>query len=218
LLPLSDEQLARLDIALVNLLCAEELPGAEVIDRDLCLCTIDRMAERVRIKTLDAFKAFERTPARWDHSTGIFRIHVLISVLQREFGVRYNPAKIPLEAPLDTEDCFIYGIIQGQGGTCGSLPVLYAAVGRRLGYPLKLVSAACTNRWMHLFVRWDEPGGERFNIAVNNQGFDCPPDDYYRQGAYKTRPDWEQTGSVLKSKTPREELAVFLSQRAGCWG
>lgn len=217
LFSLSDERLARLDVASLNLLCAEGLPGAEIVDRDLCLRTIDRMAERVRETTQHAYPAFQSTPQRWDGSSAIFRMHVMVSVLQREFGVRYNPAKIPIDVPLDTDDHFVYGIIQGEGGTCGSLPVLYAAVGRRLGYPLKLVSAACANRWMHLFVRWDEPGGERHNVETNNQGFDCPPDDHYRDDHYRTRVDWEESGSILKSKTPREELATFLAQRAGVW-
>ena len=93
----------------------------------------------------------------------------------------------------------------------------YAAVGRRLGYPLKLVAARGPN-YGHFFVRWDDPHGERFNIEVNNHGLDCPSDDQYRQGFYQTRPDWEQSGSILKSMTPREELAAFMVQRTGCLG
>lgn len=215
LLLLSDEELARQDIASVNLLCAEGLPGADKIDQTLCLQTLDQMARRVHQLTNPA--VFRRQPERWDRSEGIFRIHAMISVLQREFGVRYNTAKIPGDVPLDTDDCFIHGIIQGQGGTCGSLPILYAAVGRRLGYPLKVVAARGTT-YGHLFARWDDPHGECFNIEVNNKGFDCPPDDHYRTGLYTSRPDWEWSGTVLKSMTPQEELAAFMSQRSGCWG
>lgn len=212
---LSDEELARQDIAGVNLLCTEGLPGADRIDPALCLRTLDRMAERVRQRTNP--EVFRQRPQKWQSSEAIFRIHAMISVLQREFGVRYNPAKVPVDVPLDLDDSFIHGIIQGQGGTCGSLPVLYVAVGRRLGYPLKLV-AARGPEYGHSFVRWDEPGGERFNIEVNDKSFGSPPDDHYRTGMYETRPDWERSGSILKSKTPREEVAAFLSQRAACWG
>jgi hypothetical protein len=161
LLRLPEERLAKLDIALVNLLCAEGLPGTANLDRALCLRRVDEMAQRVRARTLSAFPAFEQAPEKWDHSRGIFRIHVMIVTLQCEFRVRYNPAKLPVEVPLDDDDRFIHGIIQGQGGTCGSLPVLYAAVGRRLGYPLKLVCAAGKDRWKHGFVRWDEPAKEK---------------------------------------------------------
>jgi len=214
LLSLTDEALAARDIARVNLLCAEGLAGAEKIDHELCLRTIDRMAEAVYRRT--DLRVFRQRPERWDFSESIFRIHVMITVLQRECGVRYNPAKIPIDVPLDMDDCFIHGIIQGQGGTCGSLPVLYVAVGRRLGYPLKLVSARGL-QYGHFFARWDEPCGERFNIEVNDTGFASPPDDHYRTGLYLTQPDWEQSGSILKSKTPAEELAAFLSQRSARW-
>jgi hypothetical protein len=131
--------------------------------------------------------------------------------------VYYNPAKIPLEVPLGVEDKFLFGIIQGEGGTCATLPVLYVAVGRRLRYPLKLVGARCTNGWGHGFIRWDEPGGERFNVEINNEGFDCPEDDHYRREPYLSKPPWEESGTVLKSKSAREELASFLIERAGCW-
>jgi len=217
LVALADEELAQVDIVESNLDCAAGLPAAERIDRDLCLHTIEHMADQTRFNTANAFKAFERRPEEWNHSPGIFRIHVLVCTLQREFGARYNSAKIPFEVPLETDDSFIHGIIQGQGGTCASLPPLYVAVGRRLGYPLKLVSAACVNRYMHLFVRWDDPEGERFNIEVNKGGLNCPPDDHYRQGPYHTQPAWEETGSILSSMKPRQELACFLAQRAARW-
>jgi hypothetical protein len=188
LLSLSDEELAAQDIVRVNILCAEGLAGAEKIDQALCLRTIDEMAEAVRRRT--DLRVFRQRPEQWDSSESIFRIHVMITVLQREFGVRYNPAKISIDVPLDMDDSFIHGIIQGQGGTCASLPVLYVAVGRRLGYPLKLVHA-CGQVYGHLFVRWDELLVERFNIEANGTGFGCPPDDHYRTGLYRTRPDWE---------------------------
>ena len=50
------------------------------------------------------------------------------------------------------------------------MPILYIAIGRRLGYPLKLVHAHG-----HDFVRWDEPGGERFNIDATSPGFHLRP-------------------------------------------
>ncbi len=211
---LPEDELARQDIAEVNLACAAGLPGAEGMDPPLCLRTIDGMGAVIDQYTNPC--RFHQNPGRWENSFGIFRIHAMISILQKRFGVRYNPAKIPVDSPLETPDQFIFGIIQGEGGTCGSLPVLYVAVGRRLGYPLKLVSAA-GEKASHYFVRWDEPDGERFNIEVSFDGFGCPPDDHYRTGIYRTKPEWEATGTILKSKTPWEELAGFLAQRAAVW-
>jgi hypothetical protein len=66
-------------------------------------------------------------------------------------------------------------------------------------------------------VRWDGPQGECFNLEANNHSIDSPPDDYYRTGQYALRARDEQSGCLLRSKTPREELAAFLSERGHRW-
>ncbi len=46
------------------------------------------------------------------------------------------------EGPYNASDSrflFIHGLLTGFGGTCVSMPILYLAIARRLGYPLKLV-------------------------------------------------------------------------------
>ncbi len=117
----------------------------------------------------------------------------------------------------DSRDLFIHGIIDGPGGTCASMPVLYVAVGRRLGYPLKLVETRG-----HLFIRWDDPSGcvfglpEVFNIDGAGYGMASHPDDFYR-----TWPDpWTKAdiegGWYLKSLSREEELAAFLVTRGEC--
>ena len=80
-------------------------------------------------------------------------------VVQEDFKVRYNPARANAsgaDSAIDgffqnSRDIFLHGLLSGERtGTCSSMPVLYAALGRRLGYPLKLVTTKG-----HLFVRWD---------------------------------------------------------------
>ncbi|MGL4554317.1 MAG: hypothetical protein ACRC33_24405 [Gemmataceae bacterium] len=140
----------------------------------------------------------------------------LVKVLQTHFGVRYNEAKIPEDVPLGAADTFLHGALLGDGGTCASLPVVYAAVGRRVGYPLKLVSTSTATAG-HLFVRWDEPLGERFNFEANNTSSDSPTDDFFRnhpQGALS--PERERLGLYLLSQTPRHELSEFLAERGMC--
>ena len=100
--------------------------------------------------------------------------------------MRYNPALICEPDPShrwdlhgfeDSRNLFIHGVVSGHGGTCTSMPLMYLAVGRRLGYPLRLVLAKA-----HLFVRWEETGGERFNIeATTTRGLNTFSDDYYRK-------------------------------------
>lgn len=64
-------------------------------------------------------------------------------------------------------------LLLGGRGTCSSLPPLYVAIGRRLGYPLKLVKS-----FAHLFARWDNGAGERFNIECTARQFVSHPDEY----------------------------------------
>jgi hypothetical protein len=85
-----------------------------------------------------------------------------------------------------------------------------------LGYPLKLVKAK-GDRFTHLFARWDELDGPRFNIEATAEGLSCHPDDYYRTGRYQASARLENRTNLLKSATPREELAEFINQRGWCW-
>lgn len=91
--------------------------------------------------------------------------------------------------------------------------MLYATVGRRLGYPIRLALAVG-----HVLIRWDERrGGEAFNLEGSGPDYiNCHPADYYVD---KPRPwtEYERTsGYYLRSIMPQEELAVFCSLRGGC--
>lgn len=68
--------------------------------------------------------------------------------------------------------------------------------------------------YRHLFVRWDDPSGERFNIEGSGQGMSAPPDEYYRTGRMEASPEVEKGACYLQPMTRREELAVFLKIRA----
>lgn len=92
------------------------------------------------------------------------------------------------------------------------MPVLFIAIGRRLGYPLKLVKTVS-----HYFVRWDTPE-ECFNIEVSGlQGFDCYPDDHYRTWPFPVSPQKEAEHCLLTSLTPRREMAAFMFERGFVW-
>lgn len=212
----SDHGLAELDLIAVNLACAAGLPDAENVDVQGCQHRVDHWSRRVLHETEWALPHFRRKRYDYRNSEAYFRMLVLVTVLQRDCRVRYNLAKADDEVPLDTADIFVHGITHGAGGTCTSLPVVYAAVGRRLGYPLKLVRAR-TPKWGHLFVRWDDPAGERFNVEATSLGLNSDPDDYYRSGVYSVTPAEEQKACLLQSLTPRQELAGFLAERGFRW-
>jgi hypothetical protein len=216
---LSDAELGEMDIALLNLTCAQGLPGGERIDVAYCIRAIDAWAQIVQ-KTIDHNRyRFERDSAESGDTFAQWLVGMMVTVLQLDIGVRYNPALVEnQEFPfLDSRDVFIHGIIVGEGGSCSSLPVLYAAVGRRLGFPLKLVHALG-----HVFCRWDDRGGQhpagrdRFNIEGASRGFNFHADDHYLKWPMplnETHLSWDY---YLRSLSPRAELGSFLGTRGVC--
>ena len=221
LLALSPAEIERCDIARLNLLCAEGLPGAENLNVENFLARLDQMARHVDAETKRHFYKFLQSKTDYNNSEGYFRCLALVTVLQQDFGIRYNPARITAVGVFepndlffaDSRDTFLHGTIgETRMGTCSSLPVLYVAVGRRLGYPLKLVTAK-----NHLFVRWDDPSPiQRFNFDATGQGLTMRTDEYYRQWPLPISPDEETANGHLKSLTTGEELGAFLDIRGHC--
>lgn len=184
---------ASYDIAEANLLCASGLPGAEGLDRNAQLLRLDEIAADVEriIFLKENFDQFLNNPGKFHNSQAYFCVVCMVSILKTKYGIGYNPkwkhvtpeTGIDDDFGLDAKDQFIHAILDGIGGTCGSLPVFFVAIGRRIGMPLKLVKAL-----RHLFMRWDDPEGlwnspdgvpnpsqgEVFNIEATGQTFtDC---------------------------------------------
>ena len=211
LLAMSPAQLADVDIAEMNLLCATGLPGAEKLDVGKAFSRLDEYARRVRNWTDQSMWDFRQNPDKFENSQAKFRVLLLISVLQKDFGVHYNDRGERNCDFTNSKNPFIHGMIDdANGGTCASMPVMYVAIGRRLGYPMSLVLAKT-----HIFARWDD-GRERFNIEGTNARFDDHPDSYYRKWPHPISDTELKQGWYLKPLTPAEELAVFLQNRACC--
>ncbi len=210
---MADQEATMTDVAQTNLNLACGLPGSETLDVARYLRQLDAWARLVATTTERFMPAFYRSPADFDHSSRKFRMMALVTVLQRELGVRYDPACE--EGPycaLDPRTLFIHGLLDGHGGTCVTMPVLYVAIGRRLRYPLYLVQAR-----EHFFVRWEEPAGERFNIEATTLGFTPRDDDHFRRWPKPIRDEEVRQGLFLRNLSPREELAAFLRERGQCW-
>lgn len=211
LLALPADDLARVDIARMNLLCATGLPGADGLDVEALAATLDRWAMRVRLETDRHMPKFRRSPGEYRNSEGYFRMLTLVTVLQQDLGVHYNLRRSRDVDFRRSQDLFIHGLIgSDNGGTCVSMPVIYAAVARRLGYPVRLVLAKA-----HVFCRWDSPT-ERFNIEATNQGMNSFPDDHYKRWPHRLLPKDLEGGRFLVCLTPAEELADFLASRGHC--
>ena len=226
-LKLRDEPPAEYDVAEWNLILAQDLPGAESIDTAKLLGILDQWAEQVRQETERLYHRFIETPWNYENSQGYFCVLVLVTVLERDLGVRYNPERVrdpKFQDPYcidpdfgDSMDLFIHGILDGPGGTCSSMPVIYTSVGRRLGYPIKLVEAPG-----HLFSRWDDPEGtfngiaDRFNIDASGRGFASHPDEHYRSWPRPWTDAEIEHDFYLHSQSQQAEIAGFLATRGAC--
>ena len=223
LLWLPADQLGEVDIARMNLLAATALAGTEDLDIDHALATLDEWAERVHFETeRHLYRVNDpRFADRYGGSEAHFRAEMLAQVLQEDLGVQYDMTAVDNFSFADPSVAFIHGMIPGPGGTmadtpggtCVSMPVLYVAVGRRLGYPLKL---STTNS--HIFARWDglehenPRWRERFNCETTN-GFHRFDDDYYRNWPKPVTDRQVAVNGYLQSLTPAKEMAQFMAAR-----
>src|SRR5262245_45944491 len=66
LLALTPNQIEALDVAVVNLLCAEGLPSDESVNVSTSLASLDAWANRVRSETQRHMYRFQRNPAEFN--------------------------------------------------------------------------------------------------------------------------------------------------------
>lgn len=215
LVGLSSDELAGVDVAEMNLLCAQGLEGAEELDVGGCLRRLDEWAVLIRSETERHHYQYVGNPSKFRNMEGYYKMMVMLTVLYQDLGTRYNGERSNDESAgsffADSRDLFIHGLLSGnRTGTCSSIPVLVAALSRRLGYPVRLVSARS-----HLFARWDGEG-QRFNIEATGGGLRVHPDEYYMKWPKPITPEILRSEGFLCSKTPKEELACFLAARASC--
>ncbi|MGH7989835.1 MAG: transglutaminase family protein [Limisphaerales bacterium] len=203
----------------MNLLCAEGLAGADHLNVEGDLATLDQWAQHIKSETDRNFYRYFEDPPYYYNSTNFFKMLMMAVVLYEDYHIRYNPKW--MEAPMeiqgddhfaaDSRDLFINGLIGTQRmGTCSSMPILYIALARRLGYPVKLVTTK-----EHLFMRWDSPT-ERFDMDATGKGLSEYNDDFYKKFPFPITAKEIKDEGYLKSLSPAEELSVFLAIRGSC--
>ena len=217
LLALPEADLARCDIARMNLLCAEGLPGAEGLDIDRCLATLDQWTDSIRRYTADALPKFRRDPLGYggDIHEGVFRFVAIVTLLKhpRGLGVAYQPTAKGNFIFLDSRDDLIHGLLTRRLGTCASLPALFVAIGRRLGYPMHMALAK-----RHFLCQWVDHDGSRRNLEGSGSvGGDSPPDEFYWHVEYPLTAADMATARYLRPMTVSETLASFLQIRGHCF-
>jgi hypothetical protein len=207
------ELLRTIPIAVLNLLCATQLPEGCESSLPQCIDVLSEWARVVKVTTGQLLPRFRRAPSEFENSEAYFRVLVMITVLQRDLGVRYDPTSIQQRKFKNSREAFIHGLLTGdKAGTCANMPVLYAAIGRALGYPIYLVCAKG-----HFFCRWHSmKTGERFNIEASGHGLNTFSDEHYMTWPRPIAPAEVEEGVYLRNLEPAEEFAHFMALRGHC--
>ncbi|MGH7989136.1 MAG: hypothetical protein ACREDS_02935 [Limisphaerales bacterium] len=231
LLAIQPDQLEKVDIARIDLLCAEGLPNSENLNVEQSLKTLDEWADEVKIETERNYHRFVEHPEKFQNSLGRYRMAVMAAVLCQDLRVHYDPqrekelfennfltnresySKAEQHFFSDASDFFLQGLLSDKRyGTCASMPYLYVAIGRRLGYPVSIAGA-----YTHSYVYYDEGNGKHFNVeATEDRGFVTPSDDEYQNPPWGAPPDpdYYKTHDLLQPLSNKESLANLLGSRA----
>jgi hypothetical protein len=205
------------NIQLLNLLCADRLPGNEDIDIRGCLTRLDSLADYIKGSIERTYRVYGPS-AQYSFSKQKTWMATLITRMKQGFGAAYSPsAKADLDAGVEAaltnaSEIFINGLLHADPkrrlGTCASIPVLATAIARKLGYPVRL---ACAYR--HRYCRWED-NGHSFNIEASNpMGMAVQSDEHYRQHRGGLPASVSHSTFHFRSLTPAEEFASFMQER-----
>jgi regulator of sirC expression with transglutaminase-like and TPR domain len=201
ILSLPDAELEKVDIARINLLVAREVFPDLNVDR--YLAELDRLAREIR-GVAPSYRAFRENP-----NDPEVKLSVLCTHLHKERGLRYTrhgDSNDPAGLNKDPLNLFLNGVLDRNMGTCVSMPVLYLALGERLGYPIKGVNAKD-----HFFCRWDD-GKFVTNIEPTSDGGWSSDEDYIKD--FGITPRQVASGAYMRTLTKREVVGTFYFARA----
>lgn len=142
------DELLKLDPLEVSLACAVGLPGEPSYSRSTYQRELDWFARQAKRLTQQEYTVFSVRPQDFNHSKAMYRAVAMVTSLQRDYEIRYNPKLIQgndfftdgvlsgnEEFFADARNLFLHGVIETGLGTCSSLPHFYVAIGRRLATP-----------------------------------------------------------------------------------
>jgi len=221
LVSMSPEDLDKMDVALINLVCAEGLHGSEKLDVRACLAQIDEWALEIGRMLREREFMYDKVADKVDNSINRWRCGAMGQYMSQVLGLSYNQSRKNFVEtdPFATDyfkhsrDFMIHGLVLDKNrGNCSSMPVLYAAIARRLGFPVELVKT-----YNHLFARWDDQiSGEVFNIEWTDVYVDFKSNEFYMNFRKKISTEMVKRRGYLRPLTHRELVASFLHSRAMC--
>ena len=212
---MTDEQLERVDLVLVNIAVAREIPSLRELDVAKYCQTVDDWTARFSKWLPGAERNFKKTPWKWKNDIRFFRVGMLQGFLGHQIGVRYIEEQKSAKGVKYTDpgDLFLNKLIDQKLGTCANIrhgASRYGYIARRMGWP---VSLACAKS--HFISRFDD-GHVIYNIEATSThpgAFASDPDDEYMR-RFSLPAKAIAYGSDLRRLTMREMLGAFISLRA----
>jgi len=117
----------------------------------------------------------------------------LVYATMEALGIRFG----------DMDDPLLSRNLNAHQLDCDTSSFVVMAIAHEMGWPVRIVLAP-----NHVFVRWDDGKGVRFNMDFG----EIHPDPYYIE-TMKIPPESLQRGIRLKNLNPAERLALFLHLR-----
>src|SRR5690606_17194252 len=106
-------------------------PGAENLNIPAVLAKLDEWAAKVKFETeRHLYRVTDpRYAEHYKHSEARLRAEFIVQCLQEDCGVHFNMDRVRDVDFSRPQDLFIHGMVNSDnGGTCSSMPVLYAAI------------------------------------------------------------------------------------------
>jgi hypothetical protein len=89
---MTDPELGLHNLAKYNLACTEGFPDEPSDTQKIeCIDRLDHYARCTDHFTQREMHRFLKNPGDWQYFEGLFRMDCLVKIVQRQFGVRYNP-------------------------------------------------------------------------------------------------------------------------------
>lgn len=208
----SDEQLARVDPLVMNLLVAKGIPALADLDIPRYQRRADAMTDAFRAWLATTEPEFLKDLSEWENDINFARLAALCQFLDQGVGIAYKEEQREVTSIryTDPSDLFVNGVMDTRRGTCGNLAELYLILSWRLGWP---VSLACLKS--HSFCRYDD-GKVTYNIETSHiglGGFSIRSDESYLEKQHLPAVAIS-CGSDMRALTPRETLGTFIGARA----
>lgn len=209
---LTDDDLSAVDPVVMNIVVAKGIPSLANLDVGRYIALADQWAGNLRRRMPMLEENFHKQPGKWNNDLAIFRLGLVCQFLDVAIGIGYREEFVNLKEHLYTNpsDLFLNGVMDTRRGTCASMAILNVVIGRRVGLPVFLATAAS-----HFLCRYED-GAAVYNIESTDTGngtFSAADDTL--QMSYMNVPVIAQKcGSDFKSATPREMLGLFVGLRA----